>query len=417
MKHLALCLLALLPLSLRAQPVDMDSSALQLADQTPEVAPAAASDWRNFIEAGNVLSRRTDGRLARSQRLSLDVQSDQIILTDLRLIFANRLDINSQSNGDHAINTLKEAYLGWRLDERTLLDVGRINVRHGVASGYNPTDYFRSGAVRSVVSIDPASLRENRQGSLMMRGQRLWDSASLSVLFSPDVHRPPNTGGLNLDLGATNQHNRYLLALSPTLTPGFTPQFLLYQESGQPLQCGLNLTALANDNTVAYLEWSGGQRPSLQARATTPAPPATTWYNQLATGLTYTTPTKLSLTAEYHYHGDALAQADWDALRRGTPAIYGRYRGWLQEAQESPTRQAIFMHVRWQDALHPGLDLSLMHNLDLIDHSRRHWLEARYHQGQWEYALQWQAQHGTPLSTFGALPDSRSWQAVLRYYP
>ena len=53
----------------------------------------------------------------------------------------------------------------------TLIDLGRINVRNGVALGYNPTDYFRAGAVRAAVSVSPASLKENRQGSVMLRGQ------------------------------------------------------------------------------------------------------------------------------------------------------------------------------------------------------------------------------------------------------
>lgn len=418
MKRLAPLLLSLLlsslPRAMQAAP-SADDSALLLADQTPEAAPAPASDWRHFIEAGIGASRGSDGRRETTQRLSLDVQTDRAISSDLRLIFANRLDLNGPGHAERAINTLKEAYLGWRLNSQTLIDAGRINIRHGVASGYNPTDYFRSGAVRSVVSIDPASLRENRQGSIMLRAQRLWDKAALSAIWSPDMHRPPSTNGLKLDLGATNRQNRLLLAFSPTLAAGLTPQLLLYRENGQPAQVGLNLTALANDRTVTYLEWSGGRRAALLARATTPSAPATAWYNQLATGLAYTTPGKLTLTAEYHWHGDALRSGDWHSLQQGALGTYARYRSWLQEAQEAPTRQAFFAHARWQDAFLPGLDLSLMHNLDLIDHSHRHWLEARYHQGQWDYALQWQALHGTPLSAFGA--DSRSWQAVLRYYP
>lgn len=420
MKRLAPLLLSLLlsslPRAMQAAP-SADDSALLLADQTPEAAPAPASDWRHFIEAGIGASRGSDGRRETTQRLSLDVQTDRAIFSDLRLIFANRLDLNGPGHAERAINTLKEAYLGWRLDDQTLVDAGRINVRNGVASGYNPTDYFRSGAVRSVVSIDPASLRENRQGSIMLRAQRLWDSASLSAAFAPDLHRPANGDGLNLDLGATNRQDRLLLAFSPTLAPAFTPQFLLYHESRQAPQVGLNLTALANDRTVTYLEWSGGRRASLLTRATTPSAPATAWYNQLAAGLAYTTPSKLTLTAEYHWHGDALSSSEWHSLRQGAPASYGRYRSYLQEAQAAPTRQAIFAHARWQDAFRPGLDLSLMHNLDLVDHSRRHWLEARYHQGQWEYALQWQAQYGAPLTSFAVPAESRSWQAVLRYYP
>jgi hypothetical protein len=83
------------------------------------------------------------------------------------------------------IGTLKEAYVSWQPHSSLLLDAGRINGRQGVAFGYNPTDFFRSDAIRSVVSIDPNSLRDNRLGTVMLRGQQLWDSGALSVVYAP----------------------------------------------------------------------------------------------------------------------------------------------------------------------------------------------------------------------------------------
>ena len=416
--------LLLLPLTVAAQqapdlPGDLD--ALLLADQTPEVSPAAARDWKGFAELAAGSSRRTDGRLERSHRLSLDFQTEQNLTPDLRFNFANRLDLvwpAGKVNGseERAVHTLKEAYVGGRLDEATLLDAGRINVRNGVASGYNPTDFFRARAVRSPVSINPTSLRENRQGSVMLRGQRLWDSGSVTALFAPNLHRQASSSGLNPDLGATNQSNRLLLTLSQKLAPGFTPQFLLYQDGSEPLQAGLNLTGLLNDSTVAYVEWSGGRRRSLLDEALATPSPERRWRNQLATGLTYTTPTKLSLTAEYQYHGTALSDADWLALPRTAPLAYGPYRNWLSAMQETPGRQGLFFHALWQDAFLPRLDVSLMHNRDRADHSHRSWLEARYHEGNVEYALQWQGHQGSPWSQFGAVPQARSWQFLLRSY-
>lgn len=414
----------LLPLTVAAQPApDLpdDLEALRLADQAPEMTPAPARNWQTFAELAAGASRRTDGRLERSHRLSLDFQTEQSLTPALRFNFANRLDLvwpAGKVNGseERAVHTLKEAYLGTRLDEATLLDAGRINVRNGVASGYNPTDFFRQGAVRSPVSINPTSLRENRQGSVMLRGQRLWDSGSFTALFSPHLHRPPSSNGLSPDLGATNQSNRLLLAWSQKITPGFTPQFLLYQDGQRPLQAGLNLTTLVNDSTVGYLEWSGGRRTTLLEDALRTPPGERRWRNQLATGLTYTTPTKLSLTAEYQYHGTALNDADWLALPRTAPLAYGPYRNALQAAQETPGRQSLFFHALWQDAFLPRLDISLMHNRDWADHSRRSWLEARYHEGNVEYALQWQGHQGSPWSQFGAVPQARSWQFLLRSY-
>ena len=59
-------------------------------------------------------------------------------------------------------------------------DLGRINARYGVGYGDTPTDYFRIGANHSIISSDPASLKKNRQGSVMQRGQTLWQSGALT---------------------------------------------------------------------------------------------------------------------------------------------------------------------------------------------------------------------------------------------
>ncbi len=162
---------------------DDDLSALLLADSA-SAAVEQASDWRAYFEgAYGGASPRNGGATRYNHRLSLDAQYDHSFADDWRIMIADRLDMNwpAQVKDENAINTLKEAYLGWRAASDTLLDLGRINVRNGVATGYNPTDYFRVGAVRSVVSISPASLKENRQGSVMVRGQRLGRLALFAV--------------------------------------------------------------------------------------------------------------------------------------------------------------------------------------------------------------------------------------------
>lgn len=399
---------------------DTDASALMLADDAPG-GVEKASDWRIFFEAaygGTV--KRSDGAAKASQRLSLDIQYEHSFSPDWRAFLANRLDWNPPPTGsEDSINTLKEAYLSWRAQPETMLDMGRINVRNGVAMAYNPTDYFRSGALRSIVSISPDSLKENRQGSVMLRGQRLWQSGSLTLLYSPMLSRRPSADGFSLDLGATNRQNRWLIALSQKIGGSVTPQFLIYREAGLAPQFGLNLTALIDDATVAHIEWSGGRSPSQLTQAlgqSIPACNCNAWRNHLATGLSYTTPNRISLTAEYHYNGSGLDQAAWNALRQGPLPIYGQYRGWVQSAQELPTRQALFFHGKWQDALINRLDFSVMHNVDIADSSRQTWLEARYHVAHFDYAVQWQRNSGRELSNFGAIAESRSWQAVMRYY-
>ncbi len=393
-----------------------EDAALDLANQAPQ-AVARASDWQVFIEAAAGQTRLRNGDHISGQRLSLDLQFDKTFAPGWRAVVANRLDLNRPDapQREDAINSLKEAYLSWTARPDQIVDFGRINVRNGVAIGYNPTDYFRTGASRSIVSADPGSLKKNRLGSAMLRSQTLWTGGSLTALYSPKLADRPNSATWNPDWGSTNHQDRWLLSLSQQLTPDLTPQWLLYREEGQPVQLGFNLTSLLNDATVAYVEWSGGRTDMLAPQAFN-ADGASAFRNRLATGVTYTTANKLSMSFEYHYNGAGLDRAQWQALQRGALPAYGQYRRFAQTAQDMPTRQALFFYGVWQDAMISRLNLSAMmrHNVD--DRSRLSWLEARYFWDRTEAAVQLQWNGGQALSEFGAASQQRIAQLLVRYY-
>ncbi|HJV86464.1 MAG TPA: hypothetical protein VJ698_13405 [Noviherbaspirillum sp.] len=399
---------------------DSDAAALQLADQV-QAEPVQASDWSAFVEIAGGRSTLRNGTQggghADNQRLSLDVALDTRLARAWRLVFADRLDMNwhNEPVRQDGINTLKEAYLGWQARDDLLFDLGRINVRNGVATGYNPTDYFRAGAVRSVVSADPGSLKRNRQGSVMLRAQTLWDSGSLSAAYSPKLSDHGSDAALNPNVGATNNRDRWLFTFSQKLSKNVSPQWLLYKEERQPVQAGFNLALLANDATVVFMEWSGGRSRSLFSQATAGADD-TAFRNRASTGLTYTTPGKLSLTLEYEYNGAGLRDSQWNVLPRTSLPAYGLYRAALQNAQDMPTRNAVFFYASWQDAMINHLDLSGMERYNVADGSRLSWLEARYHWDRWDAALQWQMNSGGVTTEFGASPQRRTVQALLRYF-
>lgn len=396
---------------------DGDAAALALADKTTAAAEQSG-DWRVYVEAAAREARRQGaGTALHGGRLSIDARFDKTLAPGWRAVFADRLDMNRLEgvSGNRDINTLKEAYLSWQVQPDRIADLGRINARNGVALGYNPTDYFRAGALRSVVSLDPASLRENRLGSAMLRGQALWNGGSLTALYSPKLADQPSDSAFSPDFGATNRRARWLLALSEKLSAALNPQWLLSGGAGQSPQLGLNLTGLPNDATVAYFEWSGGRAASLAAQALISRDDAA-FRSRASTGLTYTTPGNVSLSAEYQYNGAALDAAGWDALRRGPAAAYGLYRGFVTNLQEPPTRHNVFLYAVWHDALIKHLDFTAMVRYDVADHSRLQWLEARYHWTRVDIALQTQLNTGQAGSNYGALPERRSWQASVRYF-
>lgn len=406
-------LLATAPVAAQERPAEPDLSALDLADKA--TAPAeVARDWHLASEVATVNSVLRNGESVNSQRVSLDLQVDSTLGGGWRGIFSDQLDLRRQLQpGERgAINTVKEAYLSWQPDAGLVADIGRINARYGVALGYNPTDYFRTGANRSIVSIDPVSLKTSRQGSVMMRLQRLWDSGSLTALVSPKLSSEPHDGAFDLDVGATNFANRMLIAYSQRLDGGFTPQVLLSKEGAQSPQVGLNLTAVLGSAAVAYVEWSGGRSPSQLAQALG-RPEASSFRSRTATGVTYNAPNKLSLTLEYQHDGGALARDGWDALPTMDRLAY---RLWVQNRLEMVSKQSWFGYASWQDGIVSNLDFNAMLRKNADDKSRQAWIEARYHWKRTDLAVQWQQQSGTPASEFGAYPQRRALQVLLRYF-
>lgn len=395
---------------------DSDEAALALADKT-QTETARASDWRVLTEGALTQTTTRAGAVQRAQRLSLDAYYDTSLAPHWRAVFSDRLDLawRGAPSYDDFINTLKETYVSWQPRANRLVDLGRVNLRYGVATGYNPTDYFRFGAVRSVVSIAPASLRENRQGAVMARGQTLWDRGSLTALYAPKLADQPNDSPFSPDFGATNHRDRWLLAASQKFAEDFNPQFLLYGEEHRAPQYGVNLTSLLNDATVGYLEWSGGRGPSLLAQALA-QPDDGRFRSRAATGLTYTAPSKLSVTLEYDYNEAGLDENGRIVLRDAPASSLARYGGFVQAQQDLATKQNLFFLARWQDAWIARLDLSVMQRYDVVDHSRLSWLEGRYHWDRVDLALQWQRNHGGAASQFGALPQAQVWQAVVTYF-
>jgi hypothetical protein len=394
-----------------------DEAALALADQT-QIETKQARDWRVLTEAALSESKpRAGGSPTHAQRLSLDAAYDTRFAPQWRAVFADRLDLawRGRVSSDDFINTLKETYLSWQPQPDNILDLGRVNLRNGVAGGYNPTDFFRAGAVRSIVSVNPASLRENRLGSVMLRGQTLWGDGSLTALYSPKLADRPSDSPFSADLGATNNQNRWAIALSQRLAPDVNPQWLLYGEEHRSPRMGLNITTLVNDATVAFLEWSGARSPSQRAQALGLADD-TRFRSRTAAGLTYTAPSKLSLTLEYDYNGAGLDENNWDALRRGSPAAYLQYRGFVQTQQELPTKHNVFFYAQWQDAIVVHLDFSAMQRVTVADRSRLSWLEARYRWEHADLALQWQLNSGGAGSEFGASSQRQVWQALVTYF-
>jgi len=380
-----------------------DIDALVLADLTQE-EQVKSSDMAWFVEGALGQARLQNGSSEQAtQRLSLDLSLDKSVVADWRVVLADRLDLVWQGwqGPVSKINTLKEAYLSWQPQPDLAVDLGRINTRYGVAQGYNPSDFFRNGALRSVVSVAPASLRENRQGTVMLRGQKLWSGGAITTILAPKLAEQASHQSFSPDWGASNPQTRYLLALSQQGPASLAGQVLLFGDADAEPQLGFNLSGLLNDATVLYSELTVGKEPALTYR--------------MSSGLTWTSAYKLSLSLEYQYDGGAKNAAEWQALQQGPISDYWRYRGEVQSRQALNTQQATMLYASWPDLL-PSLELAALWRHDLIDFSDMAWFEARYHFKALDLAAQWQINRGDPLSVYGALPQRQSGLLLAKYY-
>jgi len=392
-------------------PLALESAPVEKVESTGNV--------KMFVEGAIGANSRRYGLASQdTQRASFDILYSGSVRPGLRAVFSNRVDaIHPAALGsDTTINSLREAYLSWQPEGgNTVFDIGRVNQRSGPGYGYNPTDFFRDGSLRVITSADPFALRQNRMGTVMLRGQHLWEGGSLSLALSPKLAKRPSADGWSLDLGSTNNRDRGLLTLGTKVSESINTQILLYKESGLSPALGFNMTALLSDAATAHLEWSRGQEPDLRSRALLTVPSNVVTRNRFVTGATYTTLGKTSITAEYQYNGFGLEKAAF----RGLAALPGAQLAYLREGlrlQELASRHALLIYVTQKEVFMKDLDLTAYLRFNPDDKSKLAWFELRHHWQNFDLTFQYQQTIGRSNSEFGLLPDRRVLQVLGTYY-
>jgi hypothetical protein len=395
-----------------------DDGALDIADRLGERAARPVRDWQLSVELGAGRDHAAPGSAATRLRGTVDLRIDTVPAPGWRVVFADQLDVDDPAlpGRPNTVNSLKEAWVGWQPAPRLALELGRVNLRSDVALGYSPTDWFRAGALRGSTVVEPQRRRGARLGTVVARGQWLWDGGAASLVAAPKLADVPSDASFSADLGATNDRDRALLSLSQRLGPRWSQQAHLYAERGRPAQWGLGSSVLIGDALTAYLELAGGRDRSILSRATG-GPDDTRARHRAAAGATYTTADKLSLSAEFQYSGAGVDEATWRALPATSPDAVPAVLGRAASTQDLPTRSAWFVHAAWQDWPHEDVDLTLLARFNRQDGSRLAWFEAKWHVAdQVDVALQGLALSGRTASEYGSAPVRRSWMAVLKLW-
>ncbi|MCW5667477.1 MAG: hypothetical protein KIT35_26885 [Piscinibacter sp.] len=364
-------------------------------------------------------------------RAALDLRLQWDLAPDWRAAWSSRLELVHAWREDPGavdreqdLHSLREAWLSWRRDraERsTFVDLGRINVRLGSASGFNPTDVFKTGAARAVSNADPRALRLDRLGVVMLRLQRVAPSGSLTLALAPRLSRREGIDErvFALALERTNGSAAALLKWSPQWSESVSVDGTLFQREGGEPQLGLSGSWLASRSVVLYAEWAGGRRVGLVGPDE--ATPAPSWRHRLTAGGTYTAPAGWELGAELQHAGDALSRDAWQRWREaGTGADALRLAQLAQQRayeREPLVRTGLFVRAAWRRAFDlPSLNLGGYLQANGYDRSRLWQLRA-----DWRLDRRWTltglvgAADGAAGTEFGTYNPRRHLSVVLAY--
>jgi hypothetical protein len=455
----ALLLLALAWSGTAVAQQDADLALIPPDSQSPPKLSGSRSGQNVYLEnALTAISLRDDLPVAAQpsydwqERLLLDVRAAWEVGRATRLILSDRLNLRAESDlsfpeHESVVNDLREAYTEWQPADQTYLAVGRINLKSGIALGYNPTDYFKTRTVSEPLSADPTVLREDRLGTVMLRLQHIWRGGSFTLAFAPRLRRPSpiysNTELASFDpmLGRTNSDNRFLLKSTIDLSPDMSPEVLLYHDD-LGTRFGLNLSKTLGQSVVAYVEESISRRQDLIAEALDfgratgslpagvpdepPSSPNSSRKNELAVGASYTTASRVTWNLEYHLNQAGFTSRDWSrwfaigSEPAAPPALANELwyvRGHALDQQQQNTEQAAFIRADWTDAFGVNLELSGFANVDLRDGSGQAQGEADYFlSNSWTLGILAAGDFGSPRSDFGSLPTSYTVLLSLRRY-
>ncbi len=388
---------------------------MALESAPPAETPAKTPPTRIFFEAAaGRISQRYGLSDLDSHRLSLDVIHKANFGNGWRAVLSDRID-NVRPAGDDTpstLNSLREAYVGWQNEgSTTLVELGRVNLRNGTAYGYSPTDIFRDGSLRTVTTADPLAQRDNRMGTFMLRGQYIGAFGTVSLAWAPKLENRPSNDRFSIDAGATNNRDRSLLTYSGKYSDRLSGQALLAYDDVRGTLWGANMTALLSDAVVAHAEWLRGRDQILLGTA--PGASNRVTRNRAAAGLTFTSATRLSITAEYAYNGFAPREAT--LANAGLDNVSG-FLLETQRRQELASRGAYLVYATQRDLFKKGMDLTALLRVNADDHSQLGWLELRHHWSKVDVALQWQYTSGRANSEYGVLPYRQSLQILAAYY-
>jgi hypothetical protein len=384
------------PAGAPADPPLPELPAVDESDARPDPAQPglSAADARSGVEL-QLWAQRIEDRvlaaypptLARTElvRLAVDLRMQWEPGTTLRAGWSSRLDLaealhRNAGAADHEqdLHSLREAWMSWRSEQEGrvgFIDAGRINWRLGGGGGYNPSDFFKTGAARAVSNADPRATRLDRLGVVMLRAQRVVAGGSLTAALAPRLSRREAIDErlFALALERTNGTAAALVKWSPQWSQAASVDASVFLQETRRPQLGLNASWLTGRSLVLHAEWAGGPRTPLVAPGQ--PEPAAAWRHRTALGGTWSSAAGWDLLLELQHAGDALSRHDWQQWREvQTPAELqqlGQLARRRAYEREPLVRAGWFARASWRNAFElRALNLAAFVQANGYDRSR-----------------------------------------------
>ena len=341
-----------------------------------------ASEVEGLILHGNPREENpfTSGRLSARLHGHSKINSEFGVQLNTRF----RLEFNDQTDFDFDNDTrldVQELALTYSPDINWTWILGRSNVRNGVASGFNPTDWFKDNSQTVVDTLDVADRRNDRLGILSFQGVFLTPDALLNFGYRPEISdkkdkltSDKDIFGLSLD--RTNAEDAFWVKYTPSRWKNLSLTGTGLYMKDKPA-FGLELSLAVSESVVIYGEWSEQKRLSIAAEAigsdaSIYGNTELQFYSQIATGFTWSIGNNfvgeedVSLSLEYHYNEAGLDKDDLSVWK--TSATAGKISGISSRRQEPLARHQLFARLGWNDIIGDS-DLSLITTYTPLDES------------------------------------------------
>lgn len=308
---------------------------------------------------------------------------------------------------------VRELYVR-RTDDSWWMEAGRINVRNGVATGYNPSDFLRTNSIAFARTRDPQRLRESRLGAVQLRAGSRLHEMEWAVSVSPRISEPRDPAWHDPRWGAVNHGaSQQSLEISLPRWQGVFSQLIWQHHGDAGNRFGASLNTAVGQSAILYAEWASIRRVPLMALANRDAATMDR-VAQWATGFSYTTSSRITVGLEWQHNGAGLSRSDWQGdWQRLDPASQGRVVTDAAASSDPLSRHALMASMLWERFGHRNADLNCLWRRNQSDHSHMTWCEWRYKGEADEWSVAGTRLNGSSRSEFGML-DQR-WSVALRW--